>query len=689
MLRCLGGVLVLFLCVVSLASARGFWPPPEVAALVEEFAESEEGGESASSLLDELARLWEHPVNLRRVSAVQMRDLPLIAPGEGEKIERFLQENPDVRTVEAVGIALGMPPARRQLIAIFYTVDSSLPRLDSTLRSRLRGDVTHRFGYRIPLFRAEPERMRRVYGNAVGTPLAMLLRVSASSNDGIAFGVKGVKRAGEPFFYSFSPQGFPYYSAYVQLQGARFSSPKIVLGDFSAEFGAGQTVGSGLTLFRGRNPYDWGKQGAGIKGRLGIGDNSTLRGVALEHQPAPWFFYSLALSAQPLTTRLANENRNAESPARIAAIPVSPQYTKQSEAERHFNTWEFSAIASMQFTFRAFSISYTGIALHYNRAFTTHAASAFRLPLPAQTHMRNGISAYVYLNAFRIWCEATLSSPLQGETQQHVVSCSADAVYSPSYNFSIGAQGYYYPYEASSRYAQGAASVPQNRTGAMLNAQVRVTDKAVVLVGGEFIKFVNPRVIRVIPPISWRLFTEAHYVWSSGSSLEWIYRYHEVQNVRGEATFRNAKLARVHDVRLRGVYQFMDRFMFRTSVRYAYRDGSESGCHNWAITQECRLFFFTRRLSITCGGACGDCRGGGLAFANYEYAPLYSMPIRRLSKQSWRIYGIVDWKFYRGFSFTAKAATSQFWGDSYSKLSELERMRRQMLELIVQVRWKF
>lgn len=199
MLRCLGGALVLFLGVVSLASARGFWPPPEVAALVEEFVESEEGEASASSLLDELSRLWEHPVNLRRVSAVQMRDLPLIAPGEGEKIERFLQENPDVRTVEAVGIALGMPPARRQLIAIFYTVDSSLPRLDSTLRSRLRGDVTHRFGYSVPLFRAEPERMRRVYGNAVGTPLAMLLRVSASSNDGIAFGVKGVKRAENHF----------------------------------------------------------------------------------------------------------------------------------------------------------------------------------------------------------------------------------------------------------------------------------------------------------------------------------------------------------------------------------------------------------------------------------------------------------------------------------------------------------
>lgn len=684
-------LVVALLGAVATGWAAEPWPPPAVERLVEEMVEDGEHEGSVEQLLEELAGLWQRPIALRSMTAAQLRSLPLIAPGEAERIVQFLRDNPGVRAVEAVGIALGMPMARRQLFAMFYTLDNLAPRLDSTLRQRTHGDAVQRFGYRVPCFAAAPERMNKVYGNTAGTPLSLLLRATASVGDGVALGVKGVKRPGEPFFYSFSPQGFPYYSAYLQLQGRSYTAPRIVLGDFAAEFGTGQTVGSGLMLFRQRTPYAWGKQGGGVKGRLGVGDNSTLRGVAMQQQPLPWLSYSLALSAQPLTALLADGKASPKQQGSIATIVSSPTYTKQREADRHFNTWEFCAIANVQVSIGPVCIGYTAIATHYNRPFVPFDTASFRLPHPAQTHMRNGVSLHVYQNAWRMWGEVTVSSPLQGDSQRHAVSGNAGVVYSPSYSFSIGAQGYYYPYEASARYAQGVASAPQNRAGALLNAQVRIAEAATILVGGECVKYVNPRVVRMVPPVSWRAFAEAQYAWAQGSSVDARYRYRELQNVRGEKTYRNAAVARVHEARVRGELRQGEWLSLRTSVLYAFRDGVESvqGRHNWAVAQDVRLSFFNRRLVLSGRGAFYDCRGKGVMLALYEYAPLYSMAMSRFSKRGWRAYGMVDWRFYRGLSFTLKAAGTRLLKESLEELTELEQQRRNMLELTAQLRWKF
>lgn len=574
---------------------------------------------------------------------------------------------------------------------MFYTLDGALPPFDSTLRRRLRGDVVQRFGYKAPLFHAEPERMKKVYGNAVGSPLALFLRASAATQDGLAFGLKGVKQPGEPFFYSFAPQGFPYYSAYVQLQGRRYTAPKIVIGDFAAVFGTGQTVGNSFTFFRVQSPYAWGKQGTGIRGRLGSHDNSTLRGVALQQQPLRWLSYAVAISAQPLTTTLADGMKYPAQDGRIATIISNPKYTKQREADRHFNSWEFCALANVQATFGALSLGYSAIATHYNRDFVQYDTNSFRLPHPAQTHMRNGLSAHLYLNSWTLWGEITLASPLKGDNHRRAASGNLGVTYTPSYNLSIGAQGYYYPYHASARYAQGVISAPQNRAGAIANAMLRIADAVVLSAGGECIYYPNARVARNLPALSWRGFAEVQYIMAQGSSLEARYRYRQYQSVRSEKSYRNATAAGIHYARLRGDYKQGDWLSLRTSLLYAFRDGEQDdkGRHNWALAQDLRLYLLDQRLIFTCRGAIYQCLGEGVTMAVYEYAPLYSMATSRFSKYGWRAYGMVYWEFFRGWSVTCKAAATQLLGESLATLSELERQRRDMLELTLQMRWRF
>lgn len=683
-------VLLLALSVCGGARAGELWPPEQVERLVEELAE-EGGTESAEQLLEELSVLWLRPRNLRGEPLARLRELPLIAPGEAERIVSFLQENPEARAVQAVCIALGMPRARRELFAMFYTIDGAAPRLDSTLGRRLRGDVVQRLAYNVPLFCADSARMAQVYGSAEGTPLALMTRAVASTPDGIAFGIKGVKRPGEPFFHSFSPQGYPYYSAYVQLQGRRPSSPRVVVGDYAAEFGTGQTVGSGPALFRAQSPYAWGTMGAGVRGRLGSCDNSSLRGAAVQHQPLPWLLYSVAISAQPLTASLADGKKSPELQGRISSILSLPTYTKQREQDRHFNTWEFGAIAHAQATFGPVSIGYTAMAMRYSRDFVPPDAASFRPPPPARTHMRNGLSLHAYLGGWRVWGEATLASPLRGATPGHAVSANVGVVYSPGYAWSIGAQGYYYPYNASRRYARGVVAAPQNRAGGILNAMVRISETTSLLLGGEYALYPNPKVMRSAPTSSWRGSAEVQYASAQGSTFDARYRYREYQAVRSMKTLESAELARIHEARARGDFRLGAWLSLRASLLYAYRDGegSAEGRHNWGVAQDARLSVCNGSLTLTCRGAFYDCRGKGVMLALYEYAPLYSMAMSRCSQKGWRVYGMLDWRFYRGFAVTVKAACTQLMGDSVAKLTELERQRRSMLELTAQARWQF
>lgn len=669
--------------------ASASWPPLEVERLVEELVESGEGEGSVEMLLDDLSRLWQRPIDLRTQTVAQLRRLPLVAPGEAERIAQFLQDNPDVQAVQALGIALRMPPARRQLFALFYTLDAGLPRFDTTLLRRLQGDVVQRFGFRVPLFTAEPERMKKVYGDAVGTPLALLLRATVIASGRISFGFKGVKQPGEPFFYSYAPQGFPYYSAYLQLEGKRYNSPIVVLGDFSAVFGTAQTVGSYFTLIRQPNPYAWGKQGAGIRGQLGSSDNTTLRGAALQHQPLPWLSYAVALSAQPLTTSLANEKKYPGQGGRIATILSRPVYRKQQEAERHFNTWEFSAIANLQISIGVLHLGYTAIATHFNRDFMRFDSASYRLPLPAQTSMRNGLSAHLYLNSWTLWGEITLSSLFRSGKQ--AISGNVGLTFTPSYNLAIGLQGFYYPYNASPRYAQGVVSAPQNRAGGVANLMLRIADVVAIVMGGECTNFLNPQVLRRAPALTWRGFAEVQYTLAQGSKLDTRYRYHEYQPVRSKRTYRAAAIARIHTLRLRGDYRQGEWLSLRTTLLYAYRDGRSEpkGHHNWAVAQDLRLRLLSGHLIFTCRGAYYNCVGEGVIIALYEYAPLYSMAVSRFSRAGWRAYGMAYWEFTRGWSITFKAATTQLLSESLSELTELERQRRDMLETTLQLRWKF
>lgn len=683
-------IALVLLCVLH-CNGASTWPPLEVEQLVEDLVESGENEGTAEVLLEELSRIWQHPVNLRGKSIAQLCRLPLIAPGEAERIAQFLQENPEVQAVEALGIVLQMPPARRKLFAMFYTLYSDFLRLDSTLRRQIRGDVVQRFGYRVPLFTADPDRMKKVYSSAVGTPLSLLVRATITADDRLSIGLKGAKRSGEPFFYSHAPQGFLYYSAFVHLQGKFYSSPHIVIGDFTANFGTGQTVGSRPTLIRIHNPYMWGRQGSGLRGQLGICDNSTLRGVGLQHQPLPWLSYAVALSAQPLTTSLANAKRQRREIGRIASIISYPIYTKPREADRHFNTWEFCAIVNLQAIVGPLSLGYTSIATHYNRDFVNYNSASFRLPHPAQTAMRNGLAAHLYLKSWTLWGEITLSSPLRGEQRGHAVSSNIGITYTPSYNLSIGLQSYYYPYNASPRYAQGVISTPQNRTGAVANIMLRVANAAEIQIGAEAVHYINPKVIRRTPALTWRGFAEVQYTLAQGSILDARYRYYEYQQVRSPKTYKTASLAKIHAARLRGEFRQGDWLSLRTSILYAYRDGKgkSTGYHNWATAQDIRIIWLRGRLKLTCRGAIYNCLGEGVILALYENAPLYSMSISRFMKRGWRACGMIHWEFLRGISATYKAATTQLFRESLEELTELARQRRNMLEMTLQLRWRF
>lgn len=680
--------LLLFLCGHTVQAQES--ATHELEAWLEEIVAGEDGEDAAGFALEDLLDYLAHPTNLRAVSLEELRLNPILLPGEAEKIKEFLAKYPDTEATEAIGIALNMPPKRMRMLTLFFTLDYAFY-ADSLRKVRFMGELAQRAGYRFPLYDTRDVDMERVYKQAVGSQLALQTRFMGETSNGFRFGLKGVKRAGEPFFRHFAPQGYPYYSVFVQYKGEGYRAPTLLLGDYTANFASGLTVGSGPPLLRSLNPQSWGLMQNGIRGKLGMGDNTSLRGLAVQQQPTPWCLYSFAISAQPLTTRIIPNPTDSLAKEVIASIPSAPLYTKEREQERHFNSWEFVALGHLRFTFNSLNISYSFLASHYNRDFAPTDTAAFLLPPPARTAIRNGIALHWYFNSWRIWAEGTLNTPLFAKGSPIALSGATGAVYSPSYSFALGIQGFYYPYHAASRYAYGSSSRPQNRAGAMLYLIYRPLASLTITVGGEFSHYPNPRVIRSVPQNSAKGFLEAIQEWQNGMTLEGRYRFRMYENVRGWRSFLNAQEAASHEVRLRSHLPTPFGLAFRATAFYAYRDSETPNDypHNWAIAQDFIYHTPKNQLAIYLRGAYFDARGQGITLYLYENAPRYAMAINRMSSNGYRAYLMARWNIIPRLSLSAKCAATRLTKSSLEDLSLLEQQRRDMLETMLQIMWRF
>lgn len=649
------------------------WLPPELDA------------QTLQEFLEELEWFSRHPIDLREVSVDALRGFPLLYPHEAETIKSYLELHPEENDFTVLAFVLGLPNVRTELLRPFFRLSDVGG--SSLQGKRIRGEVVHRWAYAVPTVSFAPLGAQEVYKHAVGTPLQMQTRLQLDAIVGWRFAFKGSKRAGEPFFHAFHPEGYPYYSAYFEYRPLRYNRVQLVVGDFSVHYGTGQTVGSQLMNFQVLDPQYWGLRQRPLQGKLGYADNTVLRGAGFRWVPLKWLQYSLFVSAQPISVRYGGGAAQDS----IVSIPVGPSYISKLQHEGRFNAWEYVFGGNLELTYKRFNGGVVFCYDHFSRPLAVSSSTSYRLDVGSQRNLRVGMYGSLYLGDWRLWTELTCSRLLRAEGVRPQCSAMAGILYSPSYTFSIGAQGYYYPERAGVRHAQGVVSRPQNRLGALAAMRWSPLEGYVLLLSCGYLRYPNSHKMRTQPKETW----EGGFTISMQPSARYRivvgYSFRPYQMVRSAKTEAMSTIRDIHTVKCDASALLWPELEFRFygSYQKSRQRGGLEGNSGVVVSLDIIARLFSDRLRFYLRPAYFNSQGAGLRAMLYEPTPLYGTFMHRFSGRGWRFCAMCRYRPIYSLTLWFKADWNLYTRGYLGTLSKLEQCRRQHVNVSLQALYEF
>lgn len=321
LLPCSVAVLSLF-SAISFAQSSSSLPSEmeeEIERLLEELNQGEEPN---PELLDLMEHYRDHPLQLRTATAEELLRLPGISPQTARRILEFIAtENP--QSMERLAEIDGLDQQTLAVLNLYTTLSEESVTAGGRvfalqLRSRLVQDLNQRRGYTAPLYRIRTQRNpttgdsllldtislgTRYAGGPQGIFTRLLLEYGHYSG-GIVF----EKDPGESLFYrdtlNFSYENLEgtdpahlrewnvrrglgaFLSVHAQ---AELRPGRLLLGDYTAEFGQGLLFGQSFAGRKGgaptRDPY---RSGNGLRPYRSSGEAGYFRGIALDLHPGEW-----------------------------------------------------------------------------------------------------------------------------------------------------------------------------------------------------------------------------------------------------------------------------------------------------------------------------------------------------------------------------------------------------------------
>lgn len=160
-----------------------------------------------------------------------------------------------------------------------------------------------------------------------GSPAKLLLRYQYRLADKLSFSFLGEKDAGESFLKGNNRLGADFYSASLALfKVGRFR--KIVLGDYSLQFGEGLTLWTGTSFGRGADVAGVAKNGSGLKPYTSANESLFFRGLGTQLKLTKNIDLTTFISSRNLDASLGIA---ADGSANLSTINVSGLHRTATE----------------------------------------------------------------------------------------------------------------------------------------------------------------------------------------------------------------------------------------------------------------------------------------------------------------------------------------------------------------------
>ena len=254
---------------------------PIVEQIIEEMSENLSEDFDYSELTERLNFYYKYPVEINAVSYDQLKELFFLTPIQIANFIDHRKENGKLIDLLELQSIDGFDPLsiKRLLNFVYLNSINSLQGIGfKSLFEKGNSDLMIRYSQLLEDQKGYQISENSTASKYLGSPQKMLLRYRYNYGRNISASLNLEKDAGEKLF-SVANKGFDFYSASFSVKNIGKVS-KLVLGDYSLQFGQGLTMWSGLSFGKGASVTSLAKPDFGLKAYTSVNEFSFFRGAA-------------------------------------------------------------------------------------------------------------------------------------------------------------------------------------------------------------------------------------------------------------------------------------------------------------------------------------------------------------------------------------------------------------------------
>ncbi|MDR3137381.1 MAG: helix-hairpin-helix domain-containing protein [Tannerellaceae bacterium] len=289
---------ILFLCYQATAFAQSstlnesFLPNPNKwKEYIQELAEQTDSPELAEALYHELSFIAEHPLDINRVSAHELSQLPFLSDTQIDAILAFRKHFGEILTLHVLKVIDNLDFTTIELLLPFIYIRQ---RDDRELTSFGHHSLRSRYARKLHSNRSE---------SFLGEPFYHSLQYTYNLDKRLTTGFSTEKDNGEPF-----RNGYDFYSGYVFLSDIRTFLPALIIGDFKATFGHGLIIHNGFNPARASLNPQSGRRANGFRPHASTNESDFFRGVATSFRSGNFWEFNLFYSLRYLDATLSSDS---------------------------------------------------------------------------------------------------------------------------------------------------------------------------------------------------------------------------------------------------------------------------------------------------------------------------------------------------------------------------------------------
>jgi len=247
--------------------------------------DAEESDADYTTVFDQLAYFFDHPLNLNRADLDDLEELGILTSIQVNNLLEHIEGNGKLMTLEELQTVEGFDSEVIKLLLPFVKVSSDVDNAQLSLRELLKNGESQLF-MRYQSVLEQKKGFSSITDSALlaspnsrylGSEPKLYTRYRYKYGRHLSFGFTAEKDAGEEFFSGSQKNGFDYYSAHLFIRN-QGKIKQLAIGDFQAQFGQGLTYWSGRAFGKSADIMLVKRSAQGLKAYTSVDESRFLRG---------------------------------------------------------------------------------------------------------------------------------------------------------------------------------------------------------------------------------------------------------------------------------------------------------------------------------------------------------------------------------------------------------------------------